>query len=475
MIKDKIVEVKINSKNYSHFRKLGYDVHCNDIINVPPEELTKGSHILVNVVCDICGKENNIIYKNYFLSISKYGFYTCKKCSLDKVKKTNQSKLGVDYLFESEDYKEDYKNKMISKYGVDNPAKSKDIKDKIKNTNKDKYDVEWGLKSDIIKEKSKKTLLDKYNVDHISKVKNKKKDKVLKYNKDIVYDFSIESNNYRIELEDFIKDNYNGIIDIDNRNIINKELDIYLPELNLAFEFNGLYWHNELNKSKKYHLEKTELCESKGIKLIHIYEDDWIYKKNIIKSRILNLLNKNEVIYARKCIIKGVSSKDTRNFLNENHLQGYYVSSINIGLYYKDELYSLMSFGKKRKCLNSSSDEGQYEMVRFCSKNYYSVVGGASRLFKYFLEKYKPTEVVSYADRSWSDGSLYYKLGFNFIHKTGVNYYYIVDGIRKHRFGFRKDILIKEGFDSSKTEHQIMLDRGIYRIYDSGTMKFIYK
>ena len=95
-------------------------------------------------------------------------------------------------------------------------------------------------------------------------------------------------------------------------------------------------------------------------------------------------------------------------------------------------------------------------------------------MFKYFKENYNPKEIIIYADRSHSNGNLYNKLGFNFISKTQPNYYYIIDGIRHHRFNFRKDKLVKDGFDSSKTEHDIMIERNIFRIYDSGNLKFIF-
>jgi len=133
-----------------------------------------------------------------------------------------------------------------------------------------------------------------------------------------------------------------------------------------------------------------------------------------------------------------------------------------------------MTFGKKRLFMKSTSEEGEYELLRFCNKLNTSVIGGASRLFSYFIKNYNPKEVVSYADRSFSNGNLYKQLGFSFIHKTEPNYYYVVDGIRKHRFGFRKDILVKEGFDVTKTEHEIMLEREIFRIYNAGNLKFIY-
>ncbi len=254
------------------------------------------------------------------------------------------------------------------------------------------------------------------------------------------------------------------------------ELDIYLPDLKVAFEFNGLYWHSTNNKSKNYHLMKTELCEKKGIHLVHIYEDDWINKQEIVKSRILNLLGKTpNRIYARECEIHQVDFNISKDFLLNNHLQGNCTSKYRYGLFYKNELVSLMTFGNLRKNLGQKSEEGTFELLRFCNKLNTSVVGGANKLFKYFVNQIKPKKIISYADRSWTMNngkSLYDKLGFKLINITKQNYNYINNNIRVNRFKFRKDVLIKEGYDSNKTEHEIMLEREIYRIYNSGNLKF---
>lgn len=116
-----------------------------------------------------------------------------------------------------------------------------------------------------------------------------------------------------------------------------------------------------------------------------------------------------------------------------------------------------------------------YELLIFCSKLNTSITGGPSKLFNYFIKNYEIDEIISYADRSYFDGALYEKLGFILENKTDPNYYYIVNNIRKNRFGYRKDILVSEGFDEKKTEDEIMRSRGIYKIYNAGNLKFIYK
>ena len=275
------------------------------------------------------------------------------------------------------------------------------------------------------------------------------------------------------DLFNFIRDNYKGEIVVSDKKVLNgKELDIYLPELYLAFEFNGLYWHSELYKENDYHQKKSKICLESGVQLVHIWEDDWLYKNEIVKSVILNKLNISNTIFARKCDIREVSNFDVRDFLNRNHMQGFVGSKHKIGLYYDNELVSLMTFGSLRKSLGQKSDDDFYELLRFCNKVGYSVVGGASKLLKYFLKNINVKSIISYSDNSRGVGDLYKKLGFVFIHETCPNYYYIIGDSKSHRFNFRKDRLIKLGYDSNKTEVQIMNNRGFYRIFDCGSKKW---
>ena len=282
--------------------------------------------------------------------------------------------------------------------------------------------------------------------------------------------------NMELDVSSFIE-NYKINVYKNVKNKISKEIDIYIPDLNLAFEFNGLYWHSDVYKNNKYHLNKTKECENLGIKLFHIWEDDWIYKQDIIKSMILNKLGKTtNKIGARKCQIKEiVDNKIVRSFLQSNHIQGFVGSKVKLGLFYNGELVSLMTFGNLRKSLGSQSKDNVYELLRFCNKLNTNVVGGASKLFNYFIKNYLPEEVVSYSDSSRSDGNLYKQLGFDLSHETDPNYYWVIDGVRKHRFNYRKDKLIKQGNDPNKTEIQIMNEKGFYRIWDCGNKKWILK
>ena len=278
------------------------------------------------------------------------------------------------------------------------------------------------------------------------------------------------------EIADFIKNKGFAIIRNDRSILDNKhELDIYIPDKQFAIEFDGVFWHNELNKPINYHLDKTEECKKKGIRLIHIFEDEWLDKSNIWKSMLNNLLGLNENrIFARKCKIKEVSMDESKNFLEENHLQGYCHSQIRYGLYYNNKLVSLMTFGKTRHFIGNSTH--QFELLRFCNKLNTSVIGAASRLFKYFIKTVKPNNIVSYADKRWSNGNLYEKLRFHKYNESKPNYYYVIGNRRKNRFNFRKSILVKKyNCPQDMSEHEFCKSKGWYRIYDCGCLCYEWK
>jgi hypothetical protein len=252
-----------------------------------------------------------------------------------------------------------------------------------------------------------------------------------------------------------------------------KEIDIISHENKIGIEFNGLYWHRSDIKGKDYHKNKTDKMLEYGYRLIHIFEDDWLFKKEICKSIILNAFSKTpKKIHARKCEIKPVSNKDACKFLIENHIQGHCVSKVRYGLFFKNELVSVMTFGSNRKNLGNVAKPNEYELLRFCNKIYTNVVGGASRLFKFFIQQHTPQKITSYCNRGTGTGNLYKQLGFCFLYNTPPNYFYFNRNKRLSRFKFRKDVLIKQGYDKFKTEACIMEELGYHRIHDCGSMKF---
>jgi len=278
--------------------------------------------------------------------------------------------------------------------------------------------------------------------------------------------------NIKKEFIDFINNKYDGFIEY-NYTVNNSICDIYLPDLGICFKLLGLYKNSELVSDKKTQLDLYNNCVEKGLKIIQIYEDVWLSKNEIIKSRINNILNKSNKIYARKCTISLVETKESSDFLDKSHLQGKIGASIKLGLYYNSELVSIITFGSLRKNLGQTSKENSYELLRFANKLNTNVIGAASKLFNYFIKNYNPGYIISYADKCWSnDNNIYSKLNMNYVNQSKPSYYYIIGDERKGRFAYRKDQLLLCGYSSDMTEHGICLSNNIYRIYDCGTFKY---
>jgi len=277
------------------------------------------------------------------------------------------------------------------------------------------------------------------------------------------------------ELYEFIKKNYSGeIIRGDKKILHGLELDIYLPELKLAIELNGEYFHSTLYKPKNYHLKKTTECNKQGISLVHIWMSDWIWKSNIVKSMLLSKMGKiSQKIYGRKTEIREISNKDASLFLNETHLQGSSVSSIRIGLFYENELVQVGTFGRLRRATGRKHVEKSYELLRLSSKLNTTVIGGASKILSYFKKMYNPKMILSYAKRDHSMGNVYEQLGFIQTKTTPPGYFYSKGKRNYHRYKFQKHKLVESGFDKTKTESEIMTERGYVRVYDSGN--YVYE
>ena len=489
MIINHTIEIKLNSRNIKHYISMGYILpdkpHGKKII-VDINHISNSSSVKVNAKCDYCGTIKEISYCQYRIITSKFDKFSCSnKCSNIKRKDTQIKRYGVDNYTKTDEYKNRVSKTNLEKYGVINVFQSEIIKDKIKKTNTLKYGVDNISKSKI---SQLNTLMGK-DINYIKYIDNNIS--LFKCNEG--HTFEISSDNYHSrfkhntplcticnpigdsssikekELLEFIKLKYDKEIIQGYRDQF--EIDIYLPHLKIGFEFNGLYWHSEIYKDKSYHLNKTNWFKEKGVRIVHIWEDDWDYKKDIIKSQIINIFKKSNKIYARKCIIKEVNSKDARFFLDNNHIQGFVGSNLKLGLYYKDQLVSLMSFDHfegRNKMPNT-----EWNLNRFCTILNTNVVGGASKLLKYFIDNYNPSRIISYADKDLSNGSLYEILGFNKINESKPDYKYIVNKKRIHKSRYKKDNLNLD--DKTKvTESQIMNEKNLPKIYDCGKIKFEY-
>lgn len=292
---------------------------------------------------------------------------------------------------------------------------------------------------------------------------------------------TIGSSRAEAEIAEFLQMHCNDVIKSCRDMLNGKELDLYVPQCNFAIEYHGLLWHsfgmnypsNEHNEQemKIKHANKRKECIQKGIHLLQVFENEWQDKQDIVKSIILSKLKKlNCNIYARDCRVVVASKQQKKDFLAANHLQGNDNSQIALALMHQGEIVAMMTFGSRQ-----ISAKKTYELIRFCCKCYTSVVGGASKLFKYFLNNYDANKITTYADlRYCYDGSFYKKLGFTHTKTTAPAYWYTDTKQVLHRFNFQKHMLVKQGYDAALTEREIMLQRGWRRIWDCGHMVFEY-
>ena len=259
------------------------------------------------------------------------------------------------------------------------------------------------------------------------------------------------------------------------------ELDIYFPNLKFAIECDPTYTHNsslmchdEPPKPSTYHKLKTDMCKDKNIELFHIFGYDWSNHPDIVSSMIKNRLGiVTTKIPARKCEIVDIDYKECKQFLDSNHLQGNVPSKVRLGLKYNDELVSVMTFGPTRSTIGKK-DDVSWELLRFCNKLDTCVVGGASKLFKHFVNKYEPIRIVSFSDVAHTSGKLYPILGFNYLRTSDPGYVWVDTKTDRayHRMNAQKRNIQKflhdENIDLSKSESQIMIEHGFVKVFDSG-------
>ena len=268
-----------------------------------------------------------------------------------------------------------------------------------------------------------------------------------------------------------------------NRKLLNgKELDILVKEKNIAIEFNGCNFHTEWNggKSRQYHLNKTKMCNSKGVGLIHIFEDEYYGKKDIVLNKLQHILgvsSNKPKIYGRKCEVHRIDGDTAKLFMNKFHIQGSDSSTAHYGAFYNDELIAVMSF------LRNNGDN--WELTRFSSDYNYICCGVGGKLFKHFIKEHNPKTIKSFADRRWTidmTNNLYMQLGFEFVEMLPPSYTYYNPKVHRyqrfHKFGFRKQVLLKKypnELSPEMTETEMVKKLGYDRIWDCGLIKYVWK
>lgn len=278
------------------------------------------------------------------------------------------------------------------------------------------------------------------------------------------------------ELKDWISTFYNGSIIQASRSIVKGyEIDLFFPNLNVAIEYNGNYWHsvNKKGCSVNYHYKKSLACYEQGIRLIHIWEDQWKNERlrpileGIIKTALKIQSNDIQKIYARKCQIVELDSKTYTEYCNSHHTQLSRPARVKLGLYYNNELVQVASFTpyKTRNGLKDTHGNYEWEWVRGCEDfNHSRVIGGVSKLFNYFIKNYNPKSVLCYSDFNLFCGNGYSNCGFELKGFTGPDKFYINEyGQRVNRSASRYKEYMKHVKDGSWL-----------LCYGAGSLKFVW-
>lgn len=445
--------------------------------------------------CEVCGKAIE-----YICSPREKPKCCSQSCINELKRRTVFEKYGVDNVNQlqavkdkiskknsSEEVKEKRKKTCLERYGVDNVSKSDIVKDKIKDTFlarygksnamqiqefKDKYD--W----DSIIQKRCNTMMERYGVTYsldVPEVKQRVKDiHIRKYG--VPYFVMTESYRHPVKSNVISKINQQFSKDLTCKDIHNqlefpvgdKVYDIHISNSNILIELNPTYTHNSFgnhwNKEglkSNYHLLKTKNAELNNYRCIHVF--DW----DNVEAIINQLLLEKTAIYARNCNIRIIDFKTAVEFESLNHLQGSCKGqTVCLGLYYDTQLLQLMTFGKPRYNRNY-----EWELLRLCTKSGYIVIGGASKLFKYFIKNYLPKSIISYCDRSKFTGEVYDTLGMKLHHTTEPSKVWskgaekVTDNLLRQR-GF--DQLFGTNYGKGTCNEELMLKYGWLPVYDCG-------
>jgi very-short-patch-repair endonuclease len=418
---------------------------------------------------------------------------------LETRKATMLERHGVEFYSQCDDFINKYHASNLAKYGKESYTQTDEYREKTLATNHLRYGADYWSKANL------RISTDYYNrefaqygchvIEHPNKVdltyKCDKCGSVLDdtvffvnarlYAKNTPCSVCFPKRNFRsageVNIEKFIQSLGVDTSHKERHFLGEYGADIICENEKVIVEYDGLHWHTEEFHNKTYHLDKTNYAESLGYHLIHVFSDEWELHEEIVKSRLCRVLHKDiprktTKVYARDCKIITLDYEQSTKFMDKNHIQGACNDTYRYGLVHDGRMVAVMTFGPARY------SPGEMEMLRFCNALYTTVVGGASRLLKHFLDDH-PLDgktLVTYADRRWSNfGNYYEKLGFVYDGTTEPNYYYVNGNIRESRMKYQKYKLVERGFDPNMSEHEIMKSLGIYRIYDCGNYRYVYK
>jgi hypothetical protein len=416
---------------------------------------------------------------------------------------STRGSCGVAHALQSPEVRERVKQTCLATYGVPNPAQSEACKEKARQTSFVNNGFAHALQSPEILEKRNLTLRARYDrkaasqfhiprqvldlFDNPEWLKNQhliEKKSLLALAQEYKVSESFVGTRMRqfgIPTQRFFSSIGEGAIgtfieslglniERGNRQLLKpQELDIWIPSKNLAIEYCGLYWHSSAFKYPTYHKAKLDQCQAQGIRLLTIFEDEWLHRRSIVEAKLKSILGCSDTptVGARKCQIVQVSTRTKKAFLEQNHIQGDGPGSITYGLEHQGQLVACMTFIEEQG--------GRFNLNRYAASC--RIPGGFSKLMKHFQQHHQWNQIKSFADLRWSTGDLYSQSGFLLDGLVAPDYQYVVGANRVHKFNFRHSSGLRHlpNYDPSKTESQLMDEAGIHKIYNCGLQRWVIR
>ena len=442
----------------------------------------------------------------------KYGVDNPSKAQeiKDKKKETCLKNYGVEYPLQNKKIFEKSVKTIVERFGVIRPAQNKSIMDKMQKSYMEIYGSYNPMKNTEVINKSRESLLQfikdgngRFSLLHtlsdfeneiwknienglsLKEIALKEKidyDKLrgcLYFNKNLrekfIKIYSYPKHQSQNTLKKEIEEVYSGVVLSDDRSVISPlELDIYIPALKFAIEFNGNLWHSEkfntVKQAKYKHRNKLDLCREKGIYLFQIFEHQWESRQKQILNFIKTILGSNQIkVPARKCLI---TNKDAKDFIEQHHIQGKPSSALKyFNLEYDGEVVASMTASRHHR---QNGEEDAIVLSRLCFKDGINVQGGSSKLFKAFKNWARDegySKIISWSDNCWTEGNVYKVLGFDLDSESLPDYFYW--DIKKHKY-HSKQSQKKSAVNcpAGKTEREWAMERGLYRIWDCGKKRW---
>ena len=441
--------------------------------------------------------KEKILEKIKKTNLEKYGVETPFQSEeiKEKIKKTNLEKYGFELASQSELVKENTKKNNLEKYGVEYPQQLEEYKNKLIEDNIEKYGVKSTLQLPEVKEKCKKTSLEKYGVENYSSTKECR-EKVAKTNMEKYgYQYVWCSPEIKEKIKKTMMERYGTLVPKRNLSeqksvsdflnslgietkgnvdvLKTKEIDIYSENHKIGIEYCGIYWHSEEYDRYKYsHYDKYKECKDLGIRLITIFSDEWISRRKQVKNYLRSCFGKLEnKIMARKCKVIEISKKIGRDFIEDNHIQGQKkFAKKYFGLEYNGKLVFVMCFSTHHRQNSSKTD---IVLSRMCSIENTNIVGAASKILS-VAEKWAKENgykrIISWSDNRWSNGNVYEKIGFQKSRDLVPDFSWTSNKIKNKRISKQT---MKNIIRTQKIKKTSLEEKGLYKIWDCGKILWV--